>query len=394
MNAIFKPNSLIKDVKMSFEWNIILILIVLNHGTISNCEDNIRDKNVTYEDFLKTKFECIPPQNYDLITLGKTRTPINNVCLEKQYQVNDAPERNQLTEVSVIFNDKRLIDVNEKEGFVTFDVKILTFWEDKRIRYKMDGNNDILLPDITKENVVIWHPFISFVIRGLKELKFIFDPIIAKELRLGYMKKINDLMKRKILEPNEVRVAAIFKWITQVSCDMDFSDYPFDHHTCRFLITAENLNVTVFDPPKLPHLDKTQEKAKGFFLKRDKIEKYSKNPLYGNVTPFGFEVNMTRQLKPYIYQYYIPCVVVVSTSFLSFIISFTSIPARVSLTVTLFLTLTNMCIHEMVRNQNPKNGSFVIHKTFLKFSLLYQYYHGIFSFSYSRIVQQELDSIC
>ena len=378
---------------MSFEWNIILICMVLNLVTISNCEDNIWDKNVTYEDFLKTKFGCIPPQKYDLIPLGETRTPINNVCLEKQYQVNDAPERNQLTEVSVIFNDKRLIDVNEKEGFVTFDVKILTFWEDKRIRYKMDGNKDILLPDITKENVAIWHPFISFVIRGLKELRFIFDPIIAKELRLGYMKKINDLMQRKILEPDEVRVGAIFKWITQVSCNMDFSNYPFDQHTCRFLITAENINVTVFDPPKLPHLDKTQAKAKGFFLKTDKTAKYSNNPLYGSVTPFGFEVNMTRQLKPYIYQYYIPCVVVVLTSFLSFIISFTSIPARVSLIVTLFLTLTNMCIHEMVRNQTPKKRLICYRqKVFFVASMLSLYYFS--TFSYSLIVQPEPDSIC
>ena len=336
---------------MSFKWNIILSLMVLIHVTISSCEDNIWSKNTTYEDYLKTKFGCIPPQNYDLIPLGKTRKAINNVCLEKQYQVNDPPERNKTTQVGVLFNDKRLIDVNENDSTVTFDVKMITFWDDKRIKYNLDSNKDILLPDITKENVAIWHPFISFVIKGMIELRFIFDPIIAKELRLVPAAKVNDFMKKKILEADEMRVVAIFKWIVQVSCNMEFSKYPFDRHTCPILITAENINVALFSPPKPPNLDKDQETAKGFLLETDNIAIYSYNPLYGRINPFGFNVTMTRQLEPYIYQYYIPCAVVVLTSFVSFIISFTSLPARVSLIVTIFLTLTNMFLHQMVSNQ-------------------------------------------
>ena len=335
---------------MGFKWTSIFISIFVHQITLSNCAYNIGEINKTYEDYLKTKFGCVPPQNWDLIPLGKTSEIINNVCLEKHYQVNDPPERNQNTQVGVFFMDKRVIDVNEKEGLVTFDIKLITFWEDNRIKYKLDNNKDILLPDITKENVAIWHPFISFVIDGLKELRFIFDPIIAKELRLVPTKKINDFLPQLILKPDEVRVVGIFKWIAQVSCVMEFSRYPFDQHTCQFLLTAENLNVTLFDPPKPPHLDKVQATAKGFDVQTYNIKKSLYNPLYGNVTPFGFNVTMKRQPEPYIYQYYVPCAVVVSTSFVSFIISFTSIPARVSLIVTLFLTLTNMCIHEMVSN--------------------------------------------
>ena len=341
----------IHHVEMSFEWKINLILIVLIHLTISSCEDKIWDKNATYEDYLKIKFGCIPPQNYDLIPLGKTRKPINNVCLEKQYQVHDPPEKNKTTQVGVVFNDKRLIDVNVKDSTVTFDVKIFTFWDDKRIKYKLDRNKDILLPDITKEHVTIWHPFISFVIKGLKELRFIFDPIIAKELRLVSAAKVNDFMKKKMIEPGEMRVLAIFKWIVQVSCNMEFSKYPFDRNTCPILITAENINVSLFSPPKPPNLDKDQMTAKGFILETDNVTTIAYNPLYGRTTPFGFRVSLTRQLEPYIYQYYIPCAVIVFTSFFSFIISFTSIPARVSLIVTLFLTLTNMFLQEMVSSK-------------------------------------------
>ena len=344
-------NSIRHDVKMSFECNTVIILMVLIHATISNCENNIWTKNGTYEDYLKAKFGCIPPQNYDLIPLGKTRKPIHNVCLEKQYQVNDPPERNKSTQVSVFFNDRRVIDVDEKDSSVTFDVKIITFWDDKRIKYKLHSNKDILLPDITKENVAIWHPFNSFVIDGLRELRFIFDPIIAKELRLVPAAKVNNFMKKKILGSDEMTVVAIFKWIVRVYCKMEFSKYPFDRHTCPFIITAENIDVTLFSPPKPPNLEKDQEMAKGFILEFENIATSAYNPLYGRINPFGFNVTMTRQLEPYIYQYYIPCSVVVLTSFVSFIISFTSIPARVSLIVTLFLTLTNMFLYQMVSNQ-------------------------------------------
>ena len=125
---------------MGFKWTSIFISIFVHQITLSNCAYNIGEINKTYEDYLKTKFGCVPPQNWDLIPLGKTSEIINNVCLEKHYQVNDPPERNQNTQVGVFFMDKRVIDVNEKEGSVTFDIKLITFWEDKRIKYKLENN--------------------------------------------------------------------------------------------------------------------------------------------------------------------------------------------------------------------------------------------------------------
>ena len=347
---------------MDFKFGLLLFLIcILN----VNCENNTWLKDRTYHDYLKTKFGCIPPQNWDLIELDGTRNIINNVCLEKEYQVNDAPHKTQSTEVMVTFTDKRVLNVDEKSKVVTVDIKMLTIWGDERIKYMLQNDSDIQLPDITKDFTAIWHPFISFVIVGLKELKFIFDPIIAKEVRLVSAERVNRFMHAQILEPGEVKVLGIFKWIVEVSCDMEFLDYPFDQHTCPLVIIAENINVTLLDFPNpqdyshdhwTNHLNKFQKESKGFTLGHfPMIIESSYSPLYDHdVTPFGFNVTMERQLQPYIYQYYIPCIVIVSTSFLSFIISFTSIPARVSLIVTLFLTLTNMCIYEMVSDKTRR----------------------------------------
>ena len=67
-----------------------------------------------------------------------------------------------------------------------------------------------------------------------------------------------------------------------------------------------------------------------------------------NNTFVGFEIELERIISPYIYQYYVPCVAIVFVSQISFIIPPSSIPGRVGLLATLFLTLTNLFINHMV----------------------------------------------
>ena len=59
-------------------------------------------------------------------------------------------------------------------------------------------------------------------------------------------------------------------------------------------------------------------------------------------------LKLERCLLPYIMKYYLPCVAMVMVSFISFLLSLNSIPARVALLVTLFLTLTNILIAQQV----------------------------------------------
>ena len=60
---------------------------------------------------------------------------------------------------------------------------------------------------------------------------------------------------------------------------------------------------------------------------------------------FGFDVEIKRKISPYVIQFYLPCASIVVISSVSFIIPLTAIPGRVSLVVTLFLTLSNLMIH-------------------------------------------------
>ena len=68
-----------------------------------------------------------------------------------------------------------------------------------------------------------------------------------------------------------------------------------------------------------------------------------------NASDFGFNIELTRIFRPYLFQYYLPTAAIVIVSHISFMIPLSSIPGRVALMVTQFLTLTNIFILNMVR---------------------------------------------
>ena len=59
-------------------------------------------------------------------------------------------------------------------------------------------------------------------------------------------------------------------------------------------------------------------------------------------------IKLQRRLLPFIMMYYLPCIAIVIVSLVSFLLRFDSIPARVALLVTLFLTMTNILIAQQV----------------------------------------------
>ena len=67
------------------------------------------------------------------------------------------------------------------------------------------------------------------------------------------------------------------------------------------------------------------------------------------MTLVGFDIEMERILKPYIMEYYLPCVASILVSHIGFVIPVKSIPGRAALLVTQFLSLINLFIAGMVR---------------------------------------------
>ena len=59
-------------------------------------------------------------------------------------------------------------------------------------------------------------------------------------------------------------------------------------------------------------------------------------------------IKLGRCILPFIIKYYLPCIAIITVSLINFLISVSSIPARVALLVTQFLTLTNILIAQQV----------------------------------------------
>ena len=66
---------------------------------------------------------------------------------------------------------------------------------------------------------------------------------------------------------------------------------------------------------------------------------------------FGLHIRLQRLVRPYVYQYFLPCISIVLVSFISFVVPLTAIPGRVALVVTQCLTLTNIFIYQRVRKR-------------------------------------------
>lgn len=62
----------------------------------------------------------------------------------------------------------------------------------------------------------------------------------------------------------------------------------------------------------------------------------------------GVDITMSRDIQSFVLKYYVTCIAIVILSNFSFVFPLTDVSGRVGLLVTLFLTLTNLFIYQMV----------------------------------------------
>jgi hypothetical protein len=179
----------------------------------------------------------------------------------------------------------------------------------------------------------IWMPMFSFNNERMKSFESAFDPFLFSELIFS------------LDSPHSTNTTFLHlktKGRIIVYCDYEFQNFPFDTQKCKFRLTNRNpmhirgvlYNLTsTHDIPK-------QNESVGFGVMVQ---------FWNDSSELGFDVGLKRLIPPYLGQYYFPAFAIVAVSFVSFIVPLSSIPGRVALVVTQFLTLTNIFIHQMVR---------------------------------------------
>ena len=306
----------------------------------------MEENNITSTmDHLKDKFGCLPPEKWTVMTSSSSF--VNIICISKDYKTYDEPKEIAPNPILMSIENSTIVNIDEKKKTMTMELLMSYVWVDERIKVVFSNNAGIIfLPSsTTEEKTNIWTPFQHLEIWGLRERKYISDPTILKialmsDKSASAFKQLNTNNSAPYLTS---AVWSQISWIVAVPCSYDFSDFPFDVQKCRLAMSLPfNWNLTVLNDPT--HIFKY---VKGGFEINSRFYDESGELAWHNLA-FGVEVTLKRQLSRYVYQYYLPSIIIVLASSVSFIIPLSAIPGRVALMGTQFLTLTNIFLNQMV----------------------------------------------
>ncbi|XP_040275874.1 gamma-aminobutyric acid receptor subunit delta [Bufo bufo] len=134
-----------------------------------------------------------------------------------------------------------------------------------------------------------------------------------------------------------------------VSCDMELTKYPLDEQECRFDLesygySAEDIIYNWSENQNLIHgLDKLE--LAQFTITDYKFTKEVMNfKSAGQFPRLTLRFQLKRNRGMYIIQSYVPSILLVAMSWVSFWISQSAVPARVSLGITTVLTMTTLMV--------------------------------------------------
>lgn len=134
-----------------------------------------------------------------------------------------------------------------------------------------------------------------------------------------------------------------------VSCDMDLTKYPLDEQECMFDLesygySAEDINYNWSENQDQIHgLDKlelAQFTITGYKFTKEVVN-FKSAGLFPRLT---LRIQLKRNRGMYIIQSYVPSILLVAMSWVSFWISQSAVPARVSLGITTVLTMTTLMV--------------------------------------------------
>jgi len=125
-----------------------------------------------------------------------------------------------------------------------------------------------------------------------------------------------------------------------VKCDMDFTDYPFDTQNCPFLILSlrnQKIKWIIKRYVKFSNLIHPDFQIVGKLFENSSITEDETN-----ISVAGFRLLMSRNPALFIYAYFIPCSLMVATSWISFAVNYDAVPGRLGMLLTLLLVLINL----------------------------------------------------
>ena len=280
--------------------------------------------------------------------------------MDEGYEAADPPIA---TEANVYFdfNYLEILQVKENENTIQISLQIKNGWEDRRIKIIPSfakfidsmGFDGINIPSVLAKNGVdgIWIPKgVIFAFENITLFDLTVKPfthlIFTRANSLKAIVRDTNIITEMVTDPNITIVVLMTDFRMTVPCNFDLEMFPFDTHYCTFRVSNKDsleLNPLLF--PWLSNKTYTPFSKYGFTFTINREEgKDEKGHSY-----VGLKFALKRNISPFVFQYHLPSAAIVFVSQLSFIIPSSAIPGRVGLLATLFLTLINLFINQMVR---------------------------------------------
>ena len=282
----------------------------------------------------------------------------DSICIPKNYLKGQVPKIP--TVVASRLEISAIRDVNDKKMLITLEIYLESLWIDNGLKTSLLNNEFVVL----NNNLInmIWKP--DLWIRNLFSFRVhrILEPtgglvIMQKKLckredfslmtvRNITTSKINKTCEEGIENEINSSLLVLYNMEAQIQiyCNFHFESYPMDTQACDFVMNS------AYPYPDIVNLSFEQ----GQFGATDNnlnIDDFRIKVIFqDNSSPTGIKmlIELERRLLPFILKYYLPAMAIAVVSLVNYLIPIDCMPARVSLLVTQFLTLTNILIYQQV----------------------------------------------
>ncbi|XP_053674186.1 glycine receptor subunit alpha-2-like [Anopheles nili] len=309
------------------------------------------------------------------------RTATSNYQYRQGVEYDKNVKPGTLTDVSVSLYINRISGVDENKEEISFDVFLQITWEELRIQPVLAAGSMVgEYVELTKaDRDMLWVP--DLYIRQLREMKM-----------LTLFEEISSL---RLYENSTISLSIGATII--IKCDMDFVLYPLDVQRCpvdfssykypvkdlRFRWRSEN--ALSFPNDFGDGFFRLPKYVVSFYTEQEsQIVNYSDD----NHSSARLEITLSREVKSYLLENYLPSTLFVSISWGSFVVVPEIVPGRMVLLVTTLLSLITM--FDTVRNNSPDALElkclevWLISCTLFVFFALMEYFIVLFGIRYDK----------
>ena len=271
-----------------------------------------------------------------------THTDIDGACFIEKMNSDTPPDPKEVN-VFIVFEDLKLLEKDEIQQTLTAHLGMKMLWSDHRMKtnFSHEDEKDTVYDEINiralkylmmgkeiRDVLRVWLPDYDFD----RQLKV--TPYYAEKSFLTSLKVL-----RKALGKNSSMIELGLDMKLTVQCEFDFSDYPMDTQNCNFVLRNRRFANNKFWLPMHHQMFSSSQPH----LELGSTIRVSGMGGTGNIAnKTGIKIEMKRVLTPFVLQCYSPTVATVLISAIGFIVPWSDITGKITLEVTLFLTLCSI----------------------------------------------------